>query len=63
MPDNDVSAFSGVARPAYLELLERIRDGSADAVVAWHPDRLHRSLRELEEFITAVPPDTPLCTR
>lgn len=52
--DNDVSAFSGVARPAYQELLERIRDGSAGAVLAWHPDRLHRSLRELEEFIATV---------
>jgi site-specific DNA recombinase len=24
------------------------------AVIAWHPDRLHRSLKELEEFITVI---------
>lgn len=49
--DNDVSAFSGRPRPAYLRLLDLLRSGDADAVIAWHPDRLHRSPRELEDFI------------
>ena len=49
--DNDVSAYSGKARPAYRELLAALESGRADAVIAWHPDRLHRSPRELETFI------------
>jgi len=49
--DNDVSAYSGKRRPAYAELLADIESGDVHAVVAWHPDRLHRSPRELEEYI------------
>lgn len=52
--DNDVSAYGGRARPAYARLLERIREGGVSAVLAWHPDRLHRSLRDLEEFIALI---------
>jgi site-specific DNA recombinase len=49
--DNDVSAYSGKARPAYRRLLADMRSGRIDMVVAWHTDRLHRSPRELEEYI------------
>lgn len=49
--DNDVSAFSGKRRPAYDELLAGIEDGLITGVLAWHPDRLHRSPRELEHYI------------
>jgi DNA invertase Pin-like site-specific DNA recombinase len=52
--DNDISAFSGRPRPAYLQLLELLREGRVGAVIAWHPDRLHRSPLELEEFIDLV---------
>jgi len=52
--DNDVSASSGKPRPGYLRLLADLRAGKGDAVVAWHPDRLHRSPRELEDFIDTV---------
>lgn len=52
--DNDVSAFSGRRRPAYEDLLDRLRGGGVGAVVVWHPDRLHRSPRELEVFIDLV---------
>jgi DNA invertase Pin-like site-specific DNA recombinase len=52
--DNDISAYTGKVRPAYRRLLGDIRSGDVDAVVAWHPDRLHRTPRELEEFITIV---------
>jgi DNA invertase Pin-like site-specific DNA recombinase len=52
--DNDVSAYNGHQRPAYRRLLEDIRSGAVKVVVAWHPDRLHRSPRELEEFIEVV---------
>ena len=49
--DNDISAFSGRLRPAYSRLIEDIAGGRVDAVVAWAPERLHRSPRELEDFI------------
>lgn len=52
--DNDLSAFSGRTRPGYQQLLDDIRAGAVDAVVAWHPDRLHRSPVELEEFIAVI---------
>lgn len=54
LSDNDVSAYSGKPRPGYARLLEAVRDGQVDVVVAWHPDRLHRSPRELEDFISLV---------
>ena len=59
-PDNDLSAYSGKRRPSYLRMLDAIRDGRADAVLAWHTERLHRSPVELEEYITVCQPrDVP----
>ncbi len=52
--DNDVSAYSGKPRPGYRRLETALSDGSVDAVLAWHPDRLHRSPLELEGFINLV---------
>jgi site-specific DNA recombinase len=52
--DNDLSAYSGKARPGYAQLLDAVRGGLIDGIVAWHPDRLHRSPRELEDFLTVV---------
>jgi site-specific DNA recombinase len=52
--DNDLSAFSGKRRPGYDALLEGVRTGDFGAIVAWHPDRLHRSPRELEGFIDLI---------
>lgn len=49
--DNDISAYSGKRRPAYERLLADIRSGRINAIGAWHNDRLHRSPRELEDFI------------
>jgi site-specific DNA recombinase len=49
--DNDVSAYSGKPRPGYRALLDDLESGAADAVIAWHNDRLHRSPAELETFI------------
>lgn len=50
--DNDLSAYNGKPRPGYRALLDDLRSGHADAVLAWHPDRLHRRPTELEEFIS-----------
>jgi len=52
--DNDVSAYSGKPRPQYAALMEAVGAGEVDVVVAWDPDRLHRSPAELEDFITVV---------
>lgn len=54
--DNDVSAYSGKVRKRYRAMLDAIADGRVDAVIAWHTDRLHRSPRELEEYITVSEP-------
>jgi site-specific DNA recombinase len=52
--DNDLSAYSGKPRPEYKRLLADAATGAFGAIVAWHTDRLHRSPRELEEFIDVV---------
>src|SRR4051812_2700482 len=52
--DDDLSAFKGKVRPGYDSLLEGLKAGTITAVVAWHPDRLHRSPVELEQFIDVV---------
>lgn len=58
--DNDKSAWSGKRRPAYRRMLQDIVAGQIDAVVVWHPDRLHRHPRELEEYIdTCAPRSVP----
>ena len=52
--DNDVSAFSGKNRPGYQRLLDTIRQGQTSHVLAWAPERLHRSPRELEDFLELI---------
>lgn len=52
--DNDTSAFSGAKRPEYERLTNDIRLGYIDCVVAQVDDRLHRSPRELEDFISLI---------
>lgn len=52
--DDDRSAYSGKPRPGYAAALAHIEDRTADAIVAWHPDRLHRRPVELEAFIDVL---------
>ncbi|MFC9965309.1 recombinase family protein [Nocardia ignorata] len=52
--DNDVSAYSGKRRKQYESLTAAIAAGEFDVVIAWHPDRLHRSPLELEHFISLI---------
>jgi site-specific DNA recombinase len=54
LTDNDVSAYSRKRRPAYERLIDGIEAGEFDALVIWHPDRLHRHPAELESFIDVV---------
>lgn len=55
--DNDISAYSGKPRPGYKALLDDISGGRVDIVLVWHTDRLHRSPRELEDYITVCEPE------
>jgi site-specific DNA recombinase len=50
--DNDLSAFSGRRRPDYERMLTDIKAGAINAVISWHPDRLHRRALELERYIS-----------
>lgn len=52
--DNDTSAYSGKRRPQYEALCAAVESGAVDLVLAWHPDRLHRSPIELEQFIALI---------
>src|SRR5215217_683317 len=53
--DNDRSAYSQrKPRLRYKAMLDDIKDGRINVVVAWHPDRLHRQTRELVAFIDLV---------
>lgn len=52
--DNDLSAWQGKARPGYRDLLEAMKGGQIDGVLVWHTDRLHRSPRELEDYLDVV---------
>lgn len=54
--DNDLSAYSGKPRPDYQQMLDDLRTGLYGTVIAWHTDRLHRSPRELEEYIDVCEP-------
>ena len=49
--DNDTSAFSGKDRPAWADLLGRVRADEIDVIVAWATDRLTRNLRDLADLI------------
>jgi len=49
--DNDISAYSGKARPQYERMLEDVAEGRRDAVIAFHTDRLTRRPVELEHFM------------
>jgi len=51
--DNDVSAYkTSRPRPGYQELCAGIASDRWDALLIWHPDRLHRDNTELEGFIS-----------
>jgi site-specific DNA recombinase len=54
--DNDISAstFAKKKRPEYQELRDDIESGRINAVIAWHPDRLHRRAAELESWLDLV---------
>ena len=49
--DNDLSAYSGHTRPGFEAMLKAMADSEFGAVICWHPDRLFRSMQDLERLI------------
>ncbi|MEU1393747.1 MULTISPECIES: recombinase family protein [unclassified Nonomuraea] len=49
--DNDTSAYSGVERPAYQDLIRDIKANRIKLVIFWHAKRLHRNVEEAAAFI------------
>jgi site-specific DNA recombinase len=50
--DNDISAYDEAkTRPEFEDMLDAVKRGQYDAVVAWHQDRLYRSMKDLERII------------
>ena len=52
--DNDLSAYSGKRRPQYERMLGDLADGTRDAVLIYHVDRLTRRPIELEQFLDVL---------
>lgn len=52
--DNDISAASGRRRPQWEALLDAIRAGEVDAVVAYSASRMYRRVADLGTFIEVV---------
>lgn len=49
--DNDISATTGKPRPAYQRMLAMVEAGEVDAIVCWHPDRLYRTVVDLNDLV------------
>lgn len=49
--DNDVSAYGRRPRPEYRRMLDMLRDGGVGGLIAWHTDRLYRSIPDLSELV------------
>ncbi|MFJ9538758.1 recombinase family protein [Streptomyces sp. NPDC101225] len=52
--DNDISAYSGKRRPQYERMLDMLRSGEADAVLALTSRRLQRNWRDAFDFLDLV---------
>ncbi|MCW2580013.1 MAG: hypothetical protein JWR82_1614, partial [Blastococcus sp.] len=49
--DISVSAYTGKERPAWNRVVQAMKDGTVDVVIAWHLDRITRTVKELTEII------------
>lgn len=52
LADNSISAYGGKHRPDWERALDMLRNDEADVIVAWHLDRITRSMSDLEQLIT-----------
>lgn len=48
------SAKEAGTRPVFRKMLDLIQDGTYDAVIAWHPDRLSRNMKDAGELIDLI---------
>ena len=54
LPPESVSAFEPDKRPVFKDMIERIKKGEAQGIIAWHPDRLSRNPKDGAEIIYLV---------
>lgn len=54
MPGESVSAFEPYKRPVFADMIERIKKGEAQGIIAWHPDRLSRNPMDAAQIIYLV---------
>ncbi|MEV7600050.1 recombinase family protein [Kitasatospora sp. NPDC089797] len=52
--ENDLSAYSGKPRPEYERMLQMLRSGEADAVLALSPKRLYRQIKDAFDFFDLI---------
>lgn len=52
--DNDLTAYAGKPRPQYKTMLDAVRAGEIDALVAVEPERFWRHVREAEDFLDLI---------
>jgi len=51
LPPESVSAFKPNKRPIFNNMIERIKKGEAQGIIAWHPDRLSRNPIDAAQII------------
>jgi len=51
LPHESVSAFEPYKRPIFKDMIERIKKGEAQGIIAWHPDRLSRNPIDAAQII------------
>ena len=54
LPPESVSAFKPEKRPIFNSMIERIKKGEAQGIIAWHPDRLSRNPIDAAQIIFLV---------
>lgn len=54
LTDNDLSAYRRMRRPGFERLVELLKSGTVQAVVAYHVDRLYRRLEDLARLVDVV---------
>jgi hypothetical protein len=49
--DNDLHSYAGSTRPGFEAMLKAMADSEFGALICWHPDRLFRSMQDVERLI------------
>jgi len=51
LPHESISAFEPYKRPVFADMIERIKKGEIQGIIAWHPDRLSRNPIDAAQII------------